>query len=589
MKAIEIRNKYLDFFKRHGHAVIPSAPLIPENDPSVLFTTAGMQPLVPYLLGEKHPEGTRLTDFQKCLRTNDIDEVGDNRHLTYFEMLGNWSLGDYFKEESIAMSFEFLTKELGIPVEKLSVTCFAGDENCQRDEVTASCWRKAGIPEDRIYYFGKDDNWWIAGEEGPCGPDTEMFYDTGKPKCSENCNPSCGCGKYVEIWNNVFMEFFKTKDGKYTKLKQHNVDTGLGLERMTMLLQGKETPFDTELFKPVMDKLQELAGENDSIESRRIVSEHLRSSMMIIQDGGLPSNVDRGYILRRLIRRMVRHLRKLQINLNELGELIDLNIDTLKEMYPELHQNSNKIKSVIIEEKDKFEKTLERGEREFNKIVNRMKNDGKDTISGQDLFTLYETYGFPPEVTQDLAREAGLKVDTTEFDKLFKEHQEKSRMGSEQKFKGGLAGTGEQEVRYHTATHLLNAALKVILGKDVHQKGSNITPERMRFDFSCDHKLTDDEKKKVEDLVNEWIAQGLDVKCEEMKKDDAIKSGAECMFIEKYPDIVTVYSIGNDKETVSKELCGGPHVKNTSELGHFKIKKEEASSAGVRRIKAILE
>lgn len=589
MKAIEIRNKYLDFFKRHGHAVIPSAPLIPENDPSVLFTTAGMQPLVPYLLGEKHPEGTRLTDFQKCLRTNDIDEVGDNRHLTYFEMLGNWSLGDYFKEESIAMSFEFLTKELGIPVEKLSVTCFAGDEDCQRDEVTASCWRKAGIPEDRIYYFGKDDNWWIAGEEGPCGPDTEMFYDTGKPKCSENCNPSCGCGKYVEIWNNVFMEFFKTKDGKYTKLKQHNVDTGLGLERMTMLLQGKETPFDTELFKPVMDKLQELAGENDSIESRRIVAEHLRASMMIIQDGGLPSNVDRGYILRRLIRRMVRHLRKLQINLNELGELIDLNIDTLKEMYPELHQNSNKIKSVIIEEKDKFEKTLERGEREFNKIVNRMKNEGKDTISGQDLFTLYETYGFPPEVTQDLAREVGLKVDTTEFDKLFKEHQEKSRMGSEQKFKGGLAGTGEQEVRYHTATHLLNAALKVILGKDVQQKGSNITPERMRFDFSCDHKLTDEEKKKVEDLVNEWISRGLDVKCEEMKKDDAIKSGAECMFIEKYPDIVTVYSIGNDKETVSKELCGGPHVKNTSELGHFKIKKEEASSAGVRRIKAILE
>ena len=589
MKAIEIRNKYLEFFKRHGHAVIPSAPLIPENDPSVLFTTAGMQPLVPYLLGEKHPEGTRLTDFQKCLRTNDIDEVGDNRHLTYFEMLGNWSLGDYFKEESIAMSFEFLTKELGIPVEKLSVTCFAGDEDCQRDEVTASCWKKAGIPEDRIYYFGKDDNWWIAGEEGPCGPDTEMFYDTGKPKCSENCNPSCGCGKYVEIWNNVFMEFFKTKDGKYTKLKQHNVDTGLGLERMTMLLQGKETPFDTELFKPVMDKLQELAGENDSIESRRIVAEHLRASMMIIQDGGLPSNVDRGYILRRLIRRMVRHLRKLQINLNELGELIDLNIDTLKEMYPELHQNSNKIKSVIIEEKDKFEKTLERGEREFNKIVNRMKNEGKDTISGQDLFTLYETYGFPPEVTQDLAREAGLKVDTTEFDKLFKEHQEKSRMGSEQKFKGGLAGTGEQEVRYHTATHLLNAALKVILGKDVHQKGSNITPERMRFDFSCDHKLTDEEKKKVEDLVNEWISRGLDVKCEEMKKDDAIKSGAECMFIEKYPDIVTVYSIGNDKETVSKELCGGPHVKNTSELGHFKIKKEEASSAGVRRIKAILE
>ena len=583
MKAIEIRNKYLEFFKKHGHSVIPSAPLIPENDPSVLFTTAGMQPLVPYLLGEKHPEGTRLTDYQKCLRTNDIDEVGDNRHLTYFEMLGNWSLGDYFKEEAIAMSFEFLTKELGIPVEKLSVTCFAGDEDCPRDTVTAECWKKAGIPEDRIYYFGKDDNWWIAGEEGPCGSDTEMFYDTGKPKCSKDCNPSCGCGKYVEIWNNVFMEYFKTKDGKYTKLKQRNVDTGLGLERMTMLLEGKETPFDTELFKPVMDKLQELAVIDD-IASRRIVAEHLRASMMIILDGGLPSNVDRGYILRRLIRRMVRHLRKLQIDLNKLPELIELNIDTLKEMYPELLENKEKIKSVIIEEKDKFEKTLERGEREFNKIVNKLKNESKDTISGQDLFTLYETYGFPPEVTADLAKEQNLNIDSSEFDKLFKEHQEKSRMGSEQKFKGGLSGNGEMETKYHTATHLLNAALKVVIGKDVHQKGSNITPERMRFDFSCDHKLTDEEKQKVEDLVNEWIKEAIPVTVEEMKKEDAIKSGAECMFIEKYPDIVTVYSIG----TVSKELCGGPHVKNTSELGKFRIKKEEASSAGVRRIKAIL-
>ena len=583
MKAIEIRNKYLEFFKKHGHSVIPSAPLIPENDPSVLFTTAGMQPLVPYLLGEKHPEGKRLTDYQKCLRTNDIDEVGDNRHLTYFEMLGNWSLGDYFKEEAIAMSFVFLTKELGIPVEKLSVTCFAGDEDCPRDTVTAECWKKAGIPEDRIYYFGNEDNPGRAGEPGPCGPDTEMFYDTGKPKCSKDCNPSCGCGKYVEIWNNVFMEYFKTKDGKYTKLKQRNVDTGLGLERMTMLLEGKETPFDTELFKPVMDKLQELAVIDD-IASRRIVAEHLRASMMIILDGGLPSNVDRGYILRRLIRRMVRHLRKLQIDLNKLPELIELNIDTLKEMYPELLENKEKIKSVIIEEKDKFEKTLERGEREFNKIVNKLKNESKDTISGQDLFTLYETYGFPPEVTADLAKEQNLNIDSSEFDKLFKEHQEKSRMGSEQKFKGGLSGNGEMETKYHTATHLLNAALKVVIGKDVHQKGSNITPERMRFDFSCDHKLTDEEKQKVEDLINEWIKEAIPVTVEEMKKEDAIKSGAECMFIEKYPDIVTVYSIG----TVSKELCGGPHVKNTSELGKFRIKKEEASSAGVRRIKAIL-
>ena len=411
-----------------------------------------------------------------------------------------------------------------------------------------------------------------------------MFYDTGKPKCSPNCNPSCGCGKYVEIWNNVFMEYFKTKDGKYTKLKQQNVDTGLGLERMTMLLQGKETPFDTELFKPVMDKLLELAKVDD-IASRRIVAEHLRASMMIIVDGGVPSNVDRGYILRRLIRRMTRHMRKLQIDLNSLGDIIDLNIETLKEMYPELVAKKENIKKVIIEEKDKFEKTLERGEREFNKIATRLKNENKDTISGQDLFNLYETYGFPPEVTADCASEQGLKVDTSEFDRLFKEHQEKSRMGSEQKFKGGLSGNGEMETKYHTATHLLNAALKQVIGKDVHQKGSNITPERMRFDFSCDHKLTDEEKQKVENLVNEWIEEGLTVTAQEMKKEDALKSGAECMFIEKYPDIVTVYTIGD----VSKELCGGPHVKNTKELGKFKIKKEEASSAGVRRIKAILE
>ena len=543
-----------------------------------------MQPLVPYLLGEKHPEGPRLTDFQKCLRTNDIDEVGDNRHLTYFEMLGNWSLGDYFKEESVAMSYEFLTKELGIPAEKISVTCFAGDEDCPKDTVTAECWKKAGIPEERIYFFGKDDNWWIAGEEGPCGPDTEMFYDTGKEKCSEGCNPSCGCGKYVEIWNNVFMEYLKTSDGKYQKLKQQNVDTGLGLERMAMLLQGKKTPFEIEIFKPVMDKLEELEKVDD-IASRRIVAEHLRSSMVIILDGGIPSNVDRGYILRRLIRRMTRRLRKLQIDTNQISTLIDISIDAQKELYPELETNKERIKTVIIEEINKFEKTLERGEREFNKIVNKLKAENKDTISGQDLFTLYETYGFPPEVTQDLAEEQGIKIDNTEFDRLFKEHQEKSRMGSEQKFKGGLSGNGEMETKYHTATHLLNAALKQVIGKDVHQKGSNITPERMRFDFSCDHKLTDEEKKQVEDLVNKWINEDLPVTIEEMSKEDAIKSGAECMFIEKYPDIVTVYSIGD----VSKELCGGPHVKNTKVLGTFKIKKEEACSAGVRRIKAILE
>ncbi len=582
MKALEIRNKYLNFFKNHGHTIIPSAPLIPENDPSVLFTTAGMQPLVPYLLGEKHPEGTRLTDYQKCVRTNDIEEVGDNRHLTYFEMLGNWSLGDYFKEESISMSYEFLTKELGIPSEKLSVTCFAGDEDCQKDTVSAEVWKKAGIPEERIYFYGKDDNWWIAGEEGPCGPDTEMFYDTGKPACSAECQPSCDCGKYVEIWNNVFMEYFKDKNG-YSKLEKKNVDTGLGLERMTMLLQGKETPFDTELFLPIMQKLEELQ-KLDSIESRRIIAEHLRSSMMIISDGGRPSNLDRGYVLRRLIRRMIRHLNKLQINLDELSTLIEINVENLKEMYPDLEKNKEVIKNVILEEKDKFVKTLTHGEREFEKEIKKLEETGSKKIAGEIVFKLYDTYGFPPEVTKELAKENGYEIDLAEFDEFFKKHQEKSRTGAEQKFKGGLAETTEETIAYHTATHLLNAAIKQVIGKDAHQRGSNITVDRMRFDFNCDHKLTEEEKKTIEDLVNQWIQEGLEVTKQEMKKEEAIQSGAECMFIEKYPDIVTVYSIGN----VSKELCGGPHVKNTKELGTFKIKKEESSSSGIRRIKAVL-
>ena len=472
MKAIEIRNKYLNFFKNHGHSIIPSAPVIPENDPSVLFTTAGMQPLVPYLLGQKHPAGTRLTDYQKCVRTVDIDEVGDNRHLTYFEMLGNWSLGDYFKEESIAMSYEFLTKELEIPAEKISVTCFAGDDDCSKDEVAYSAWKKAGIPDERIYFFGKDDNWWIAGEEGPCGPDTEMFYDTGKPKCSPECNPSCDCGKYVEIWNNVFMEFYKDKNG-YSKLAKQNVDTGLGLERMTMLLQGKETPFEIELFSPVMDELVKLQ-KVDNIQSRRIVAEHLRSSIMIISDGGRPSNVDRGYILRILLRRMTRHLNKLEIDLEKLGEIIDISIDALRELYPELLENRETIKSVIIEEKNKFIKTLQNGEREFEKLATRTKNSGKKVLETEAVFNLYETYGFPPEMTEELAKEEGLEVDMSDYQRLFKEHQEKSRLGSEQKFKGGLASTGEIETKYHTATHLLNAALKVVLGPHVHQKGSKL-------------------------------------------------------------------------------------------------------------------
>lgn len=584
MKAIEIRNKYLNFFKSHGHSVINGGPLIPENDPSVLFNTAGMQPLVPYLLGEKHPQGTRLTDYQKCIRTNDLDEVGDNRHLTYFEMLGNWSLGDYFKEESIKMSFDFLTKELNIPLEKLSVTCFEGDNNAPKDEETANYWKEVGVPENKIYYYGKEDNWWIAGEEGPCGPDTEMFYDTGKEPCGHDCQPSCDCGKYVEIWNNVFMQYYRNKDGSYSKLTKQNVDTGLGLERMTMLLQGKKTPYDTELFKPVMDKLEELTNE-DNIESRRIVAEHLRTSMMIIEAGGRPSNIDRGYVLRKLIRRMTRHLRKLGIDLNKLGDLIDLNIDTLKEMYPELQEKREVIKQVVIEEKDKFTKTLENGEREFEKVINRLKIENKTMIDGQTIFKLYETYGFPPEITKDLATEKGFNIDNTKFDELFKEHQDKSRQGSSQKFKGGLADKNEKTIAYHTATHLLHKALQTVLGEHAKQKGSNITEERLRFDFTHPEKMTKEQIQEVEDLVNEKIKEDLKVTCEEMTIEEAKDSGAIGLFDSKYGEKVKVYSIGD----FSKEICGGPHVQNTAALGTFKIKKEESSSSGVRRIKAILK
>ncbi len=582
MKAIELRNKYLNFFKNHGHSIIPSAPLIPENDPSVLFNTAGMQPLVPYLLGQKHPQGTRLADYQKCIRTNDIDEVGDNRHLTYFEMLGNWSLGDYFKEESIAMSYEFLTKDLGIPNEKLSVTCFGGNETIGKDDEAAAMWEKQGIPKERIYFL--KDNWWIAGETGPCGSDTEIFYDTGKPKCSPECNPDCDCGKYVEIWNNVFMQFYKHEDGSVTQLSQKNVDTGLGLERVNMLLQGKETPYDTEIFYPVMQKLEELE-EKDIVESRRVIAEHLRTSMMIISDGGRPSNVDRGYILRRLLRRMTRHMNELGIDLNKVPEIIDVSINAIKDLYPELVQNQETITRVIVDEINKFMRTLKNGEREFEKVVAQVKSQGKDVLKTEDVFNLFETYGFPPEMTVELAKEQELKVDMEDFQKLFKEHQEKSRAGSEQKFKGGLAGTGEMEVKYHTATHLLNAALKTVLGEDSHQRGSNITAERLRFDFSHNGKLTDKEKQAVEDLVNKYIEEDITVEHMEMPKDEALAMGAEAMFLDKYGDVVSVYKIGD----ISIELCGGPHVEHTGVLGHFKIKKEEASSAGVRRIKAILE
>ena len=578
---MNLKDEFIKYFVAHGHIEIPSAPLIPENDPTVLFNTAGMQPLIPYLLGEPHPKGKRLCDAQKCVRLTDLESIGDKTHHTFFEMLGNWSLGDYFKKESIGYSFEFLTKVLNIPIERLAITVFKGNDSIPRDEVSASIWQDLGIPKERIAYLGEEDNFWIAGESGPCGGDTEIFYFRSNEEIPKNFDPNDD--RWVEIWNNVFMEYYKHADGKYTKLEQKNVDTGLGLERMTMLLQGKETPYDTELFEPIMKKLEELQ-KIDSIQSRRIVAEHLRSSMMIIADGGRPSNIDRGYVLRRLIRRMIRHLNKLQISLDEISTLIAINVENLKGMYPELEKNQATIQEVLLEEKNKFVKTLAHGEREFNKEMQKAKQAGTNVINGQVVFRLYDTYGFPPEVTKELAEENGFQIDLEEFEKLFKQHQEKSRAGSEHKFKGGLADQTEETIAYHTATHLLNAALKQIIGKDAHQRGSNITAERMRFDFNCDHKLTEEEKKAVEDLVNKWIQEGIPVTKQEMSKEEAIKSGAECMFIEKYPDIVTVYSIGD----VSKELCGGPHVSNTNELGRFKIKKEESSSSGIRRIKAVL-
>ena len=585
MKAIELRRKYIEYFKRNGHKEIPSAPVVPENDPTVLFTTAGMQPLVPYLLGEPHPQGKRLTDYQKCIRTGDIESVGDPCHLTYFEMMGNWSLGDYFKDESIKMSYNFLKDELGFDMDKISVTVFAGEDGIPRDEEAANAWANMGIPRDRIFYLGREDNWWgPAGETGPCGPDTEIFFDTGKPKCSENCNPSCSCGKYLEIWNNVFMQYNKTKDGKYEPLKQKNVDTGLGLERVISLLQGKNNVYETELFADVIAKIQELA-KNFNINSARIIADHLRASIFMIIDGVRPSNVEQGYVLRRLLRRVIRHMRKVEIDPNEISTLVEKFVEIMAEMYPEVPANKDTIIEVIKEEKDKFVKTLEHGEKEFIKNAEKTKAEGKEKLDGEVVFRLYDTFGFPPEMTAELAEEKGLKIDMKEFEELFKKHQEISRAGSEAKFKGGLADHSEKTTAYHTATHLLHKALQIVLGEHATQKGSNITAERLRFDFMNPQKLTPEELKRVEDIVNEQIQRDLPVTCEEMSLEDAQKSGATGLFVNKYGDKVKVYTIGD----FSKEICGGPHVDRTGKLGHFKIIKEEAVSAGVRRIKAILE
>ena len=583
---MNIRDLYINYFVSKGHKQIPSSPVVPENDSSVLFNTAGMQPLIPYLMGEPHPYGTRLCDYQKCVRTNDLDEVGDKTHHTFFEMLGNWSLGDYFKKESITYSFEFLTKVLNLPVEKLAVTVFEGDKDIPRDNVSAEIWKNLGISEDKIAFLGKDDNFWIAGETGPCGGDTEIFYFRSNDKVPDKYDPNDS--RWVEIWNNVFMEFYKDENGKVTELPKKNVDTGMGLERITAVVEGVDDNYKTSIWKNIIATIEEISNKkyaNNEV-SMRIIADHIRTAVFISSDPASikPSNTDQGYILRRLIRRAIRHAKKLEIDLNSNWEekIANVIIEEYKNYYPEVINNKDVVLEVLKTEKIKFGRTLEKGLKEFEKMTSNL---SEKKLNKDLAFKLYDTYGFPIELTKELADELNIEVDVDGFKEKFKAHQELSRKGMGTKFKGGLASTSDINIKYHTATHLLNAALKQVLGSHVHQKGSNITEERMRFDFSHDSKMTSEQIKQTEDLVNKYIEMGLTVTKKEMSKEEAIKSGAECMFIEKYPDIVTVYFIGD----VSKELCGGPHVNNTNELGHFKITKEEASSAGVRRLKAILE
>ena len=582
---MNIREEFIKYFEKNGHKQIPSSPIVPENDPTVLFNTAGMQPLVPYLLGEKHPYGKRLCDYQKCVRLTDLDEIGDKTHHTFFEMLGNWSLGDYFKKESIGYSFEFLTKVLNIPVERLAVTVFEGNDKIPRDEVSACRWKELGISDDRIAYLGVDDNFWIAGESGPCGSDTEIFYFRSDDEIPEKFDPDDD--RWVEIWNNVFMEFYKDENGNISELKQKNVDTGMGLERIVAVLEGVDDNYKSSIWSDVINKLEDITGltYEGNENAMRIIVDHIRTAVFIAADpaGIKPSNTDQGYILRRLIRRAIRQARKLGVDINSNfdEQIALLIISKYEKYYSELKDNKQVVLDVLSNEKKKFGRTLEKGLREFEKLV----NSDESVINKDTSFKLYDTYGFPIELTIEEAKDRGMDVDVDGFYEKFREHQEKSRTASKGKFKGGLSGNSEIETKYHTATHLLNAALKEVIGPEVHQLGSNITPERLRFDFPCDHKMTDEEKKQTEDLVNKWIKDDILVEKLEMSKDEAIESGAECTFIDRYPDIVTVYKIGD----VSMELCGGPHVSHTGELGHFKIKKEEASSAGVRRIKAILQ
>ena len=597
MTGKELREKYINFFIEKGHKQISGKSLIPENDPTVLFTTAGMHPLVPYLLGEEHPAGTRLVNFQKCIRTGDIDSVGDPSHLTFFEMLGNWSLGDYFKEDALAWSYEFLTSEkyLGLDKNKLSVTAFEGEaeNDIPADTEAAAIWKKLGIPEERIYLLPREDNWWgPAGETGPCGPDSEMFIDTGKEACSADCKPGCGCGKYFEVWNDVFMQYNKQQDGSYQKLERKCVDTGMGVERTIAMLLGKKSVYDTEFFIPVIELLEDLTGkkygenEDDDI-SIRIISDHVRTSAFILGDerGVKPSNLGQGYILRRIIRRAIRHGRKLGIEEKFLSKPALVFLEMYEDVYPELKENKNLILTELEAEEDKFLSTLDKGEHEFEKMLPNLLKGNAKTIPGRVAFKLYDTFGFPVEITEELAAENGLTVDREGFDKAFKKHQEKSKAGADKVFKGGLADHSEMTTRYHTATHLLHKALRTVLGEHVQQKGSNITAERLRFDFSHPEKMTQQQLKEVEDMVNKQIEKSLPVSMEIMSLDEAKSNGAIAFFADKYEEKVKVYSIGD----YSMEVCGGPHVENTSELGKFKIKKEQSSSSGVRRIRAVLE
>ena len=586
--AKELRQAYIDYFQHQGHAEINSAPLIPENDPTVLFTTAGMHPLVPFLLGEKHPAGNRLVNCQKCLRTDDIEEVGDTTHLTFFEMLGNWSLGDYFKEEAIRMSYEFLTEVLGLPAERLWISCFAGDADAPQDEEAASIWRRMGIPESRIVFLDKSYNWWgPAGETGPCVPDTEMFIELPGEACSSQCGVTCECGKFVEIWNDVFMQYNKTAEGRYEPLEQKNVDTGMGLERVTALLQGKKSCYETELFSGILADLAERISEPAPAESRscRLIAEHVRAAAFLMADGVRPGNVDQGYVLRRLIRRSLQEMRNLGIREPIFATLTERVVRDYGETYPELAASRGEISTEAKNEEEQFITTLEKGSREFEKLMAKMPSDLEHKrISGRKAFHLYETYGLPLEVIREMAGEHGASVDEEGFREAYRKHQEKSRAGAEQKFKGGLVDQSERTTALHTATHLLHQALREILGDHVTQAGSNINAERLRFDFTHEEKLSSEELNKVESRVNDIIRRDLPVECKEMTLEEAKEAGAVATFADRYGDKVKVYRIGD----FSLEICGGPHVGRTGELGGFKIKKEESSSRGVRRIKAVL-